>query len=476
MAFEIRIPRLGWSMEEGTFIGWKKRDGETVRAGESLFELEGEKAAQDIESVDEGILRIPPDAPAGGTVVAVGRVIGYLLAAGERAPWETAVPAAASGSASALASGVAASNAAPAAAPSVRRLARELNVDLERLAGANGGGRITADDVRQAAQRATTAPASAPTQAVTLASVAAPAGRNVGTNGAIRVTPRARRAAKRLGVNCDSIVGSGRGGRIRERDVLAAAGSLAAAGGGAAATFGGGNTATAEVLTLSNLRRTIGSRLMRSQTETVPVTLHTRVDASNLVSLREQFKTQGKAAGSDVVVPSYTDLVVKLCAAVLQQQPRFAARWQDDKLVVPASFDIGVAVDTDEGLMVPVVRGVERLKVAELSRVTSDLISRARSRQLRLDELQGGVFTVTNLGAFGIDGFTPVIHWPETTILGLGAIRREPTVVADDRIEPRWQMTLSLTFDHRATDGAPAARFLQTIRTALENPAAWLLV
>ncbi|MFO0904947.1 MAG: 2-oxo acid dehydrogenase subunit E2 [Pirellulales bacterium] len=488
MAFEIRIPRLGWSMEEGTFIGWKKHEGEAVRAGEPLFELEGEKAAQDIESVDEGVLRIPPDAPSPGTVVAVGRVIGVLVGPGETPPWETQGASAAGAVQAAIAEATAAGAAAvgamaAAAAPSVRRLARELHVDLDRLAAVVGTGRITADDVRAAAQgganrlrEAAAGLVDAVAQAVAPAASGAPA--------RLRSTPRARRAAKQRGLDLARMEGTGRDGRIRERDVLAAAPETRAssaktgsipAGDRAARSTSPQSTGPQLTSPQSSLRRTIASRLKRSQNETVPVTLHTRVDASNLVSLREQFKAQGRGGEQDAVVPSYTDLTLKLCAAVLAQQPQFAACWREGQLVLPESLDLGVAVDTNEGLVVPVVRGVERLRLADLARTTADLVARARNRQLRLDELQGGVFTVTNLGGFGIEGFTPVIHWPETTILGLGAIRREAVVGVDDRIEPRWQMMLSLTFDHCAVDGAPAARFLQTVRTALENPAAWLL-
>jgi pyruvate dehydrogenase E2 component (dihydrolipoamide acetyltransferase) len=227
---------------------------------------------------------------------------------------------------------------------------------------------------------------------------------------------------------------------------------------------------------LTAVRRAIAANLRRSRDETVPVTLHARADAGNLVSLRDQFRAgRGGSPSEARQVPSYTDLLVKLVSAVLRRHPRFAQRWHQGTLVAPHAWDIGVAVDTDEGLVVPVVRDVPALRISELAARVKELAERARNRRLRPEEMEGGVFTVSTLGSLGVEAFTPVIRWPEVAILGVGEIRREPRVVAEDRIEPRWTIRLSLTFDHCANDGAPAARFLQEIGSAIENPAAWLL-
>ena len=204
MPFEITIPRLGWSMEEGTFVRWLKKNGDFVNAGDALFELEGEKAAQDIEAVDSGVLVIPATAPQPGTVVAVGAVIGHLIADGEVAPQIAAsgaksAAATTSTSTSSNAPEVVAANAVePAAAPSVRRLAREMGVKLASLEGSGPAGRITADDVRTTSSRQ---PAVLPASASSIAS------------------PRARRVAKELGVDWKTLPGSGKGGRVREQDV-----------------------------------------------------------------------------------------------------------------------------------------------------------------------------------------------------------------------------------------------------------------
>jgi pyruvate dehydrogenase E2 component (dihydrolipoamide acetyltransferase) len=212
--------------------------------------------------------------------------------------------------------------------------------------------------------------------------------------------------------------------------------------------------------------------MLTSSQQTAAVTLTTRADATNLVSLRHQFKTTHSA-----VVPTYTDVVVKLVAVALAQHPVMAGRLEKGTVVLAGrdELHIGMAVDTQAGLLVPVLRNVAALSLPELAAKSQELVELARSGTLQLEDMSGGVFTVTNLGSFGIDAFTPIINMPETAILGLGAIRREAVVLEDDRIVAGDQITLSLTFDHRLADGAPAARFLQTVVQAIENPSAWLL-
>jgi pyruvate dehydrogenase E2 component (dihydrolipoamide acetyltransferase) len=451
MAIEITVPRLGWSMDEGHFAEWLKRDGEWVDKGQMLFVLEGDKAAQEIESFDEGTLCLSPASPQAGDVVQVGQVIGLLLAKGESPP-----PTQANDSA--------AKELSSPAGPAVRRLARDRGVDLDRLAGSGPGGRILLEDVEAAC-----APP-AKVEALSHAQTNGGASSVERSAKSAVASPRARRAAKQLGVEWTSLGGTGRGGRIRERDVQAAAGRRT-------------DVAAEAGAPLSPLRRTIAQRMVESLGATAPVTLTTKVDAANLLNLRGQFKVAAKASDAmaperpdaKVIVPSVTDLLVKLAAAALARHPALNSRWEDDRIVQPAGIHIGIAVDTEAGLFVPVIREVQSLGVQQIAAKSKELIEKARSRRLSLDELSGGTFTITNLGALGIDAFTPIINLGETAILGVGAIRREPVVSADDRIVPGDVMTLSLTFDHRVVDGAPAARFLQTLREAIENPAAWLL-
>ena len=443
MAFEITIPRLGWSMEEGTFSGWLKQDGDTIQCGDPLFELEGEKAIQEIEAVDAGILRIPANGPQPGSMVKVGAVVGYLVAEGE------SLPVGQTPDASAIVSGnqelsegtpslpteTVAVDAAlpPAAGPSVRRLARESGVALEQVAGTGRGGRILAEDI----ERASSQPLPSPLSPI--------------------ASPRARRVAAELKIDWTQLTGSGAGGRIREQDVLAARRAPAAG----------------QRIPLTSRRKVIAQRMVASRQQTVPVTLTTKADATNLVNLREQFKT----TKGESPIPGYQDIITKLVAGVLRQYPLLAGRWDEDAIVLPAENEvhIGMAVDTDDGLLVPVLHNAAQLSLIELAAKSRQLVGQARAGKLAAADMQGSVFTITNLGAFGIDAFTPIINVPETAILGLGAIRREPVVLDDGGIVSRHQLTLSLTFDHRILDGAPAARFLQDIATAIANPSAALL-
>lgn len=393
MSIEIIVPKLGWSMEECTFSGWLKRDGECVKVGEPLFTLETDKSAQDVESADAGILGIPPDAPKPGDTVKVGSRVGFLLAEGETLS-SPATPA------------------APLPAPS-------------------------AVPCESAAARPSPAPSEAPV-------------------GEAPASPRARRAARDLGVNLSSLQPTGAGGRIRERDVRkAAAGAVPA---GAPPPQGG--------IPITSLRRMIAERMLNSREKTAPVTLTCRADATRLAALRRRFKS----AAGESPAPSYTDILAKLAAAVLQRHPALAGRWDGERIVLPEAIHIGIAVDTEQGLIVPVIRDVLRLTLPELAQRARDLAEAARDRRIRPEDLQGGVFTLTNLGGYGIEAFTPIINYPESAILGLGVIRREPVVLADGSIASREQMTLSLTFDHRVVDGAPAARFLQSLRQAIEDP------
>jgi pyruvate dehydrogenase E2 component (dihydrolipoamide acetyltransferase) len=274
------------------------------------------------------------------------------------------------------------------------------------------------------------------------------------------VSPRARRAARTLGIDWKQLQGSGRSGRIRERDVRAAVVNRFPA-----------SPCEDRAVAISSIRQNIAERLMTSQRCTAPVTLTTAADATNLVNLRTQFKAAGK---SGEAIPTYSDFLVKLSAAVLARHPLLNSRWEGEQIVTPAGIHIGVAVDTDAGLLVPVVRNVPALGLRELAARTRDLAARARAGKLKAEELSGGTFTITNLGGFGIETFTPIINYPQCAILGIGSIARRPAVV-DGQVVARDQVPLSLTFDHRLVDGAPAARFLQTLRGKIENPSPWLM-
>jgi pyruvate dehydrogenase E2 component (dihydrolipoamide acetyltransferase) len=209
--------------------------------------------------------------------------------------------------------------------------------------------------------------------------------------------------------------------------------------------------------------------MQESHQTTAPVTLTSAVDATNLANLHRQFKAVTEGAP----IPSYTDFLVKLVGFTLQKHPLLASRWTDAGIILTEQIDIGVAVDTEAGLLVPVIRDVPLLGLRQVAVRSRELIELARRGELPMRDMQGGCFTITNLGAYGVDAFTPIINPPECAILGVGRIERR-AVMDGERVVGREVVTLSLTFDHRIVDGAPAARFLQTLAQLIENPGPWL--
>ena len=482
MAADVTIPRLGWSMEEGVFAGWIKKPGDTVKPGEPLFMLEGEKATQEIESVDGGVLHLAPDAPSEGQTVLVGRTIAKLCAAGETPAWGTAANPPAAVAAPAAAAPPRASVAPPAppvaerhpaavapapatrampvaASPSVRRLARQMGIDLATVAPRLPGGRLSAEDLATAHHGAGPQARQAPSAQNTV-QAPLPAGSS-------RSSPRARRVARDRGVDVATIRGSGAGGRVRERDVLAAAQAGATPRGRGAA----GAAAGATMMPITQTRRTIARQMVRSRQETVPVTLTAWADATALLAARAALKA---ADGPEAA--TLNDMLLKAVADTLLAHPLLAARWEETQLALPGDrIDIGLAVDAPGGLVVPVVRDVAAAPLAEVARQTRRLVERARSGRLTAADMQGGVFTLTSLGSYGIEFFTPVINHPEAAILGVGAIRMHPVPPpgGQEGFVLQRQLPLSLTFDHRIVDGGPAGRFLGDLaaRIAAFTPA-----
>ena len=445
MAQEIIIPRLGWSMEEGTFVAWLKSEGDFVKRGDALFELEGEKATQEIEAVDEGVLRIPLTGPKPGSVHKVGAIIGYLVGAND------SIPALANPSQQ---TNIEVVNEADSvvASPSVRQLARKVGIQLSQVKGTGPRGRILQEDVHQA-------------KVIFSENAQEPVISHVSKMSSQQVaSPRARRLASNLGIDWKLLIGSGASGRVRECDVKAASTNLPSD-----ITSAG----KAQRIPISKKRRLIAQRLVASRQLTVPVTLTTKANATNLVNLRNQFKS----TNGTHPIPSFQDIITKLVAEVLKQHMFLAGRWDEDAIVLPAhhELDIGMAVDTENGLLVPVIRNVAGLTLRDVAVQSKSLVQQAREGKITAAQMQGGVFTITNLGAFGIDSFTPVINYPEAAILGLGAIRKEPVFLDDGQVVAQLQLALSLTFDHRIVDGAPAARFLQALVSAISNPSAFLL-
>lgn len=387
-------------MEEGTFVEWLKKSGDFVNEGEPLFTLESDKAAQEVESTDSGILELLPNGPKPGAVIKVGSILAYLRAEGEPTQALDATPKAAS------------------SAPPV--------VKPQGAAPVNSAQPVSVD--------ATNA-----------------------TNTRTPASPRARRTALATGVDLATVTPTGKGGRIRERDVLDAS------------TKKGPPSVGWVDVPVTATRRIIAEKLERSVRQTVPVTITGRCDASAMVLFRNQLK-----AGEATPLPSFNDIILKIAAGALKAHPNLTGRWAGTCIQLPDAIHIGFAVDTEDGLVVPVLRDAGSLRLSEISRRSKELIDTARNRRITSQETRDGCFTITSLGSFGVDMFTPVIQHPETAILGVGTITRVAVPLEDGSFVSREQLPLSLTFDHRAIDGAPAARFLQTLRRRLENPTAWI--
>jgi pyruvate dehydrogenase E2 component (dihydrolipoamide acetyltransferase) len=282
----------------------------------------------------------------------------------------------------------------------------------------------------------------------------------------VRVSPVARRVAHELGVNLEQLAAQMPGKRIERADVEAAARKVVSAAPSAPRMPAPAATGDV-VLPITQMRRITAERMVASAHNAASVTLTTEADATELVRLRNQVT-------SDItqLVPSYNDLLTKLVAQALIEHPQVNARFMGESIVQSATVNIGIAVDTERGLLVPVVYDVQTKSLRQIAQESAAMIERARSGRLSPDDLHGGTFTITNLGMYEIDTFTPIINLPECAILGVGRIMPKQVVVdvEAERVAVRHMMFLSLTFDHRLVDGAPAAHFLQTIKHLIECP------
>jgi pyruvate dehydrogenase E2 component (dihydrolipoamide acetyltransferase) len=398
-------------MDEGVFVEWLKDDGDLVDSGDMLFILEGEKAAEEIESFDSGVLRLLPDGPKPGDVVLVGQVVGFLCEQDEVPP----------------------TSCGDMVAPAMASVA-----DLVADPASKIQEPFRQPDVETVTQTST--PISSKRE------------------DRIVATPRARRAAEKLGIDLIALMGTGKGGRIREQDVLAAESSARSV----MSTTGAGGV-TGNLQPHTTIRQTIARRMVAGVTNVAPVTLHVKADATNLVALRNFLKEDS------IDCPSYNDMIIKFCAVALQQHPMLNAQWRDEGIFIPDVINISLAVDTEVGLMVPVVRDVSSKSLDEIVTNSRQLIEASQNRQITAGQMEDGTFTVSNLGAFGIEYFTPIINLPQCAILGIGAIRQEP-IMDGSEVVNKDQLPFSLTFDHRIVDGAPAAKFLQTLCQLIAQP------
>ncbi|OGK79124.1 MAG: hypothetical protein A2X52_17270 [Candidatus Rokubacteria bacterium GWC2_70_16] len=410
MLHTMVMPKLGLTMEEGLIARWLRSEGDAVKKGEALLVIETEKITYDIEAPTEGILHIVRQA---GETVAVASPVAVVAATQEA--YSQAV-----------------SSAAAVPAPAAGEDARPAG-DASAASGAAAGA--------------------------------------AGERGGVRASPLARRLAAEAGLALAAVKGTGPGGRITREDVEAAVAARGAVPTRAEAPAPApALPKVLEVRRLSPMRRTIAARLAGSLREMAQLTVMADVDMSAARALREELNRDVAADGARI---TYTDLVVKLAALALKAHPVLNATLRGEELHLLGEYHIGVAVEIEDGLIVPVIRDADRKSLRAISRELAELSERARARRLGPEDLQGGTFTVSNAGMLGVDAVTPIINPPEVAILGVGRIADRALAVGG-RVEARPAATLCLTFDHRVVDGAPASRFLADMRRLLEEPRAAL--
>jgi len=435
---------LGETMNDGVIVEWLKAVGDPVERGEVLFSVETDKAVLEVEASAEGVLR-EILAPAGERVPVLA-VIARLTDTPDE-PLELANERMGESANERMGESPSPSPSRLFVSPRARKLAEAEGVGLAEIVGSGPNGRIVEKDVVAYLE-------------------AAP-----------KVTPVARRLAESLGVDLRTVAGTGPGGCVTKADVEKVSQVVSESGSQAVmepAPVAPKPPATAPVKTLaetpmSGVRAIIAQRMHASHVTTAPTTLTVEADATAFAALREKLKTRlAKELGFNI---SYNDLLMLIAAKALRKFPAVNARLDEAAGVIRQldEVNISLAMDTGRGLIVPVVRDVDRKGLLDIARATNDLVQRTRAGKVQPDELVGGTFTITNLGMLDIDAFTPIINLPEIAILGVGRIQEKPAVY-NGEICVRKLMWLSLTFDHRLVDGGPAARFLQYIKQLVEDP------
>lgn len=415
MAFEIKMPQLGLTMEEGTVAQWLKQEGDTVAKGDVLLEITTDKLTSEIESEADGVL-LKIVAKEGEDVPVKG-LLGYIGEAGETVG--DAAPAAAPAAAAPAPAEVPVAAPAPAPAakadgsririsPLARKTAAKLGVDYQNLAGSGPSGRIVQKDILAAAEAAKQHPAP-----VAEAPAAAPA-------------PAAK------------------SGELELMD---------------------GD----EVVKLAGMRKVVAERMAKSAREIPTVTQNVKIDVTKLVAFRKQInETSGQKF-------SMNDFILKAVANALRANPHILVSIDGNQIIKRAHVNLGMAVALDDGLIVPVIRDADKLSLSQISATAKDLAVRARENKLAMDEYKGSTFTISNLGMFGVETFDPIINQPDAGILGVCAVQDELDMDDEGKIFKKQVMRISFTFDHRLIDGAVAAKFELAIKELLEDPMRILL-
>ena len=412
----VTMPKLSDTMLEGTLVKWRKKAGDNVEVGDILAEVETDKATMEMESFDEG--KLTELYVEEGGIIKVGDKIALILADGETA--DAAPPAA---------------QAAPAA-----------------------------EKTKAAAAPATKIPvAPAPRTAAPAAA------------GRIKASPLARKIAATRGVNLSSIAGTGPAGRIVKKDV-----ESAPAGGGGGTTSAAtairaarGIAGEEKSIALTGMRKTIAERLLASKTQIPHFYLSVSMDGGPLMALRKELNAMAEKDGSQKL--TVNDFILLAAARAAAEVPKINAAYDGDAIIEYADVNLAVAVAIEDGLITPVIKKANTLTLPEISAQMKELAAKARGKRLKPEEYQGGTITLSSLGAYGIDSFLAIINPPQSFILGIGAITKQPVVTEHDQIAIGHRMVISASGDHRVVDGAVAAEYMNALRRLVEKPALLLL-
>lgn len=434
---KILMPKLGLVMKEGEVSKWLKSEGDYVQEGEIILNIETEKLSSEYESPGSGLLHIvEPE----GVKVPVSTLIAQLLAEGESPVVEDTTTAApvAEEMVTDNAEQAPAASVAPAAAtgkvratPAAKKIARDQEIDLSAVAAIRNDGVVDKQAV-----------------AVYLEAVA---------SGQVSATPLARREAERSGIDLDGVSGSGARGKVTEKDVIAS--GVVAPASGDVDELG----RSFQRQPLSTLGKVMSKRMSASGSAVVPVTLTAEVEMSECANMKGKLPFKA----------SYTAIMAAAVAQALREHPKLNASLDGDELIQYSTVNLGIAVDTKEGLLVPSIASAEQKTTREIVTDLQGISDRARESKLSLDELSRSTFTLTNLGMFGIDRFTPVVNLPEVAILGVGTLNQRVVEIEGVMVSKPF-CSFSLTFDHRVVDGATGARFLAAVKEFIENPYVWL--
>jgi pyruvate dehydrogenase E2 component (dihydrolipoamide acetyltransferase) len=468
MATEFIMPKLGLTMEEGTILEWLVASGDLIEPGMPILRIETDKVESDVEATTAGRIHVSGQT---GETYTCGAVIGYVLADGETVPTisttptTTETPSNSSPEPSPVANTsrqsppIKTESGRSFVSPNAYRIAATLGVNLATIAGSGPGGRIVSEDVEEAAARSND-----------FASVSSMVHNSPATNhGQVVATAAARQLADLLGIDLNQVQLLSDQSRIGRDDVALYVRQRLAAPSSSVTTS---STSTASpthkeqtlgTKKMSGMRGTIAKRMHASLQEMAQLTLHMDADFDQVIEHRDELRTAA-------VTPGITDYLLAASGRAIAQHRYVNAQIVGDGIAELPDVHIGLAVAIPGGLVVPVIRHADNSSLFDIAQQSKRLATAAREGQLRLEDLEGGTFSVTALGMFGVDGFTPVINPPNAAILGVGRLRDDIVIKKKGKISTVKRLTLSLTWDHRVFDGVPAAEFCQSIVENLRHP------